>query len=84
MPITLSPIDWELLVTFVAHPGQVFSPAQLLAQGWADPMGIGPGRVKFAFYRLRHRMGWEDPATPPIEAVRGFGYRYRGAGSFES
>ena len=27
--------------------------------------------------RLRRRLGWDDAATSPIQAVRGFGYRYR-------
>lgn len=76
--VELSPTDWNLLVSFVRHPGQVLDAAQLLDLAWADPYGIGPERVKFAVLRLRKRLGWQDPATSPIEAVRGFGYRYRG------
>lgn len=76
--VELSPIDWNLLVTFLRHPGQVLDARQLLAQAWADPVGIGPDRVKFAVLRLRKRLGWQEPSTSPIEAVRGFGYRYRG------
>ena len=79
-PITLTPTDWSLLTVFVAHPGQVLSREQLLELAWKDPLGVGPERVKFAVQRLRHRMGWQPPATSPIESVRGFGYRYRGAG----
>jgi DNA-binding response OmpR family regulator len=33
--------------------------------------------VKFGVLRLRRKLGWDDPATSPIEAVRGVGYRYR-------
>jgi DNA-binding response OmpR family regulator len=76
--IQVSPTEWHLLVTFLRHPGQVLSAAQLLEHAWADPTGIGPERVKFAVLRLRRRLGWQDPQTSPIEAVRGFGYRYRG------
>ena len=79
-PITLTPTDWSLLTVFVAHPGQVLSREQLLELAWKDPLGVGPERVKFAVQRLRRRMGWQPPATSPIESVRGFGYRYRGAG----
>jgi DNA-binding response OmpR family regulator len=78
-PVALSPTEWNLLVTFIRHPGQVLSPEQLLEHAWADPVGVGPERVKFAVLRLRRRMGWQAPETSPIEAVRGFGYRYRGA-----
>jgi DNA-binding response OmpR family regulator len=76
--VRLSPIEWNLLVCFLRHRGQTLSPDQLLRQAWADPIGVGPERVKFAVLRLRRRLGWQDPATSPIEAVRGFGYRYRG------
>ncbi len=77
-PVALSPTEWSLLVTFLRHPGQVLSHEQLLEHAWADPLGVGPERVKFAVLRLRKRLGWQDTDTSPIEAVRGFGYRYRG------
>ncbi len=75
--VALTPTDWSLLVAFVRHPNVVLSPQQLLEIAWHDPLGIGPERVKFAVLRLRRRLGWEDTSTSPIEAVRGFGYRYR-------
>ena len=58
----------------------MLSQEQLLELAWKDPLGVGPERVKFAVQRLRRRMGWQPPETSPIESVRGFGYRYRGAG----
>jgi DNA-binding response OmpR family regulator len=75
--LTLSPTDWNLLVAFVQRPDRVLSAEQLLELAWNDPLGIGPERVKFAVLRLRRRLGWHDPATSPIQSVRGFGYRYR-------
>jgi DNA-binding response OmpR family regulator len=76
-PVALTPIEWSLLNAFVRRPGLVLTPAQLLEIAWHDPVGIGPERVKFAVLRLRKRLGWSDPATSPIESVRGVGYRYR-------
>jgi DNA-binding response OmpR family regulator len=76
--MTLTPTDWALLVALVRHRGRILSPGQLLELAWHDPIGVGADRVKFAVLRLRRRLGWQDPATSPIEAVRGFGYRYRG------
>jgi DNA-binding response OmpR family regulator len=73
----LTPTDWNLLVAFVRHPNAVLSPGQLLDLAWHDPLGIGPERVTFEVLRLRRRLGSDDPATSPIEAARGFGYRYR-------
>lgn len=74
----LTPTDWSLLVALVHHRGRILSPTQLLELAWSDPVGIDADRLKFAVLRLRRRLGWQDPATSPIEAVRGFGYRYRG------
>jgi DNA-binding response OmpR family regulator len=76
-PVALTPNDWNLLVAFAQRPNRVLSPQQLLEIAWHDPLGIGPERVKFAVLRLRRRLGWDNAATSPIQAVRGFGYRYR-------
>jgi hypothetical protein len=37
----------------------------------------GPRTGQFAVLSLRRKLGWEDLETSPLEAVRGFGYRYR-------
>jgi DNA-binding response OmpR family regulator len=75
-PVSLTPTEFRLLAALVRHPAQILSPEQLLAQAWQDPAGIGPDRVKFAVMRLRRKLG-QHGAGGPIEAVRGFGYRYR-------
>jgi DNA-binding response OmpR family regulator len=75
-PVRLTPTEFRLLATLVRHPGQVLSPDQLLVQAWQDPARIGPDRVKFAVMRLRRKLG-PDEAGRRVEAVRGFGYRYR-------
>jgi DNA-binding response OmpR family regulator len=72
----LTPSEFRLLAALVRHAGQTLSPDQLLEQAWNDPLGVGPERVKFAIMRLRRKLGQGDGAGPPIEAVRGFGYRY--------
>lgn len=73
--VELTPTDWRLLAALVRHRGQVLSLDELLELAWNDPAAIGPSRVKYAVMRLRQRMGWSS-ADSPIEAVRGFGYRY--------
>jgi DNA-binding response OmpR family regulator len=74
-PISLTPTEFRLLATLVRHQARILSPDQLLAQAWQDPAGIGPDRVKFAVMRLRRKLS-QHGAGAPIEAVRGFGYRY--------
>jgi DNA-binding response OmpR family regulator len=76
-PVDLTPSEFRLLAVLARHPGQVLSHEQLLELAWNDPTSTGPDRVKFGVLRLRRKLGWDDPDTCPIEAVRGFGYRYR-------
>jgi DNA-binding response OmpR family regulator len=75
--VHLTPTEFRLLNLLLRNAGVVLSPAQLLTHAWDDPTGIGPERVKFGVLRLRRKLGWGDPGTSPIEAVRGVGYRYR-------
>jgi DNA-binding response OmpR family regulator len=75
-PVTLTPTEFRLLTALLRHPAQVLSTDQLLEQAWHDPAAVGPERVKFTVMRLRRKLG-QHGAGPPIEAVRGFGYRYR-------
>jgi DNA-binding response OmpR family regulator len=75
-PVSVTPLEYRLLVTFVRHREQVLSPDQLLELAWGDPTGIGTDRVKFAVMRLRRKLAERDSTYSPIEAVRGFGYRF--------
>jgi DNA-binding response OmpR family regulator len=56
----------------------VLSSVKLLELAWSDPSGIGPERVKYSVMRLRRKLGTRTGGDSSIEAVRGFGYRYRG------
>jgi len=75
----LTPTEFRLLEVLVRNADIVLTPMQLLELVWHDPVGTGDGSVKTAVLRLRRKLGWEDPATSPIQAVRGVGYRYRPA-----
>lgn len=77
LPVALTPTEYRLLVALVRHQGQVLSPERLLELAWSDPFGIGPERVKYSILRLRRKLGAPAGAGSRIEAVRGFGYRYR-------
>jgi DNA-binding response OmpR family regulator len=74
--VELTPTEFRLLAALVRHRGQVLSPTKLLELAWSDPFGIGPDRVKYSVMRLRRKLGTYGVSA--IEAVRGFGYRYRG------
>jgi DNA-binding response OmpR family regulator len=75
-PADLTPTEFRLLAALIKHPGQTLSAEQLLELAWNDPYGVGPDRVKFGVMRLRRKLGQPATARLPIEAIRGFGYRY--------
>jgi DNA-binding response OmpR family regulator len=78
VPVELTPTEFRLLAALVRHRGQVLSPVKLLELAWSDPFGVGADRVKYSVMRLRRKLGTEAGGDSVIEAVRGFGYRYRG------
>ena len=75
--VELTPTEFRLLAALVRHRGQVLSPVRLLELAWSDPLGIGPDRVKYSVMRLRRKLDTGSSEDSAIEAVRGFGYRYR-------
>jgi DNA-binding response OmpR family regulator len=77
-PVELTPTEFRLLAALVRHRGQVLSSVKLLELAWSDPFGIGSDRVKYSVMRLRRKLGTQVGDDSVIEAVRGFGYRYRG------
>jgi DNA-binding response OmpR family regulator len=79
--VELTATEFRLLAALVRHRGQVLSPVKLLELVWSDPFGVGPDRVKYSVMRLRRKLGASTGAGSPIEAVRGFGYRYRTTGT---
>lgn len=77
VPVELTATEYRLLAALIRHRGQVLSPVKLLELAWSDPFGVGPERVKYSVMRLRRKLAASSDAGPSIEAVRGFGYRYR-------
>jgi DNA-binding response OmpR family regulator len=75
--VAVTPIEFRLLAALVRHADQVLSADRLLRLAWEDGSGIASDRVKFSVHRLRRKLGWDNLDQSPIEAVRGFGYRYR-------
>jgi DNA-binding response OmpR family regulator len=75
-PMPLTPREFRLLAAFVGHPGRTLSAEQLLDLAWDDPAG-DPRRVKVYVGYLRGKLAAAGLDPPPIDTVRGFGYRYR-------
>ena len=74
-PVELTAREFDLLAFLVAHPRQVFSRAQLLAQVWRSEGWQGEATVTEHVHRLRQKLGLDPAARPRIRTVRGVGYQ---------
>ena len=74
-PVELTAREFDLLAFLVAHPRQVFSRAQLLAQVWRSEGWQGEATVTEHVHRLRAKHGLDPAARPRIRTLRGVGYQ---------
>jgi len=78
IPIRLSALEFELLGTLIAHPGQVFTRNQLLDTVWGYDYHGDSRAVDTAVKRLRARMREASAeAADALETVHGIGYKLR-------
>ena len=76
-PIQLTYVEFELLRTLAANPGQVFSRRRLLESLWGDSAFREPRTIDVHIRHLREKLE-RDPSRPEfILTVRGAGYRFR-------
>jgi DNA-binding response OmpR family regulator len=76
--ISLTPLEFRLLLAFVRNHDQVLTRDQILDLVWGDSSGVAGEQVKLYVGYLRRKLEQVLPeADMPIETVRGFGYRYR-------
>jgi DNA-binding response OmpR family regulator len=75
-PVELTPREFALLETLMAHPRQVFSREQLLDRVWGYDYAADPNLVEVHISALRAKLG--DTARQFIQTVRGVGYTLRG------
>ena len=75
--LELTYVEFELLRTFVAQPGKVFSRRALLQAIWGDSAYREPRTIDVHVRHLREKIE-RDPGEPElILTVRGAGYRLR-------
>ena len=74
-PIELTRREFELLRCLAAHPGRVFTRAQLLAEVWElpDARHAPPRTVDVHVSRVRRKLG---PHAGALQSLRGVGYRW--------
>jgi two-component system, OmpR family, response regulator ResD len=69
--VPLTRREFDLLGTFLEHPGRVYSREQLLEMVWGSPY-VSPKTVDVHIAALRRKLG----DTISITAFRGVGYRF--------
>jgi two-component system KDP operon response regulator KdpE len=74
-PVSLTPTEFQLLLTLAENAGRILSHEQLLSQVWGPEYVGEPGYVKRYIWYLRQKIE-EDPSSPEyILTERGFGYK---------
>jgi two-component system response regulator MtrA len=74
-PISVTPLEFDLLATLAARPGFVFSREQLLADVWGYQHAGDTRLVNVHVQRLRGKVELDPEAPEVIVTVRGVGYR---------
>ncbi len=78
-PLEFTALEFDLLLHFASHPGQVFARAQLLDAVWGYTHEGYEHTVTTHINRLRAKLE-QDPMQPKfILTVRGAGYKFRDA-----
>ena len=75
-PLTLSPLEYRLLLLFLNHPGAVLSRGRILDEMWGLAGGyVADNTLTVYIKRLRDKIE-PDPQNPTlIRTVRGLGYQ---------
>ena len=74
-PVSLTPLEFNILRLLLQHPGQVFSTGQIYQQVWNDPAYGSENTVAVHIRHLREKIEI-DPANPRyIKVVWGLGYK---------
>ena len=74
-PVSLTPIEYNILKLLLSRPGQVFSSAQIYELVWNDPSLGSENTVAVHIRHLREKIEI-DPANPRyLKVVWGLGYK---------
>ena len=74
--LPLTPVEFRLLATIYAHPGRVYSRAQLQAQCYLDHRIVSDRTVDSHIKNLRRKFEELDPGSDPVRSIYGVRYKY--------
>ena len=74
-PVNLTPIEYNILLLLMRHPGRVYSSAQIYEQVWNETAFGSEGAVAVHIRHLREQLEI-DPSNPRhLKVVWGLGYK---------
>ncbi|HEY9738012.1 MAG TPA: response regulator transcription factor [Trichocoleus sp.] len=74
--LDLTPLEFDLLATFMSHPGRVWSREQLIEKLWGDDFYGDERVVDTHIARLRKKVEPDTPQPVFIKTVTGVGYKF--------
>jgi two-component system, OmpR family, response regulator BaeR len=74
--LNLTPVEFRLLATLYAHPGRVYSRAQLQSQCYTDHRIVSDRTVDSHIKNLRRKFEDVRAGSDPIGSIYGVGYKY--------
>jgi len=77
MPLDLSRYEYEILATFIKHPGHVYTREQLMDNIWESPETSMDRTVDAHIKNIRAKLKSIRPEADPIVTHRGTGYALR-------
>jgi two-component system response regulator BaeR len=75
LPLELTPVEFRLLNTLLAHPGRVFSRGQLLDKLYTDQRVVSDRTVDTHIKNLRKKLQSRLPEQEIIHSIYGVGYK---------
>jgi len=76
-PVEVTRTEFDLLALLMGSPGRVFRREEMLGLIWGQRIVLGPRAIDAHMTRLRRRLRKAGVSAPPVEAIRGVGYRLR-------
>ncbi|MEK4276233.1 MULTISPECIES: response regulator transcription factor [Paenibacillus] len=73
--ISLTPLEFSILVLLASHPGQVFSSEKIYETVWKEPYGYSDNTVMVHIRNLREKLELNPREPQYIKTVWGVGYK---------
>lgn len=78
-PVSLTPLEYDILKLLMTHPGEVFSPKEIYTSVWKETMIGAESTVAVHIRHLREKLEYDSTNPRYLIAVWGRGYKMEGA-----